>query len=62
MSPETREKAVNLIANKHLTIDSINEIVTILMLEKTTLLTEVSSCSFCTHDRIRDYTKITWWS
>jgi len=40
MSPETREKAINLISNKHLTVDSINEIVTVLMLEKTTLLTE----------------------
>lgn len=40
MSPETREKAINLISNKKLTIDSINEIVTILMLEKATILTE----------------------
>lgn len=40
MSPETREKAINLISNKHLTLDSINELVTILMLEKTTLLNE----------------------
>lgn len=41
MSPETREKAISLIANKHLTVDSINEIVTILMLEKTKLITPV---------------------
>lgn len=40
MTPETREKAINLIKS-NLTVDSINEIVTILMLEKTKLITPV---------------------
>lgn len=40
MTPETREKTINLIKN-NLTVDSINEIVTILMLEKTKLITPV---------------------
>lgn len=40
MTPETREKAIKLISNKKHTVDSINEIVTILMLEKATILTE----------------------
>lgn len=42
MTPETREKAIKLISNKKHTVDSINEIVTILMLEKTILLNEKS--------------------
>ena len=40
MTPETRQEVIDLVQNRPLTIDTINEICTILMLEKTTILNE----------------------